>query len=399
MAIKTDGSLWVWGANFLGQLGDGTLTEKITPYRIGTANNWRQVTGGYYYSLAIKTDGTLWAWGYNDKGQLGTGSTSNRNTPGQIGPSTNWKMVVTRNNFTLALKKDSTLWAWGCNDRGQLGDGTTIDKYIPVQIGTDRNWKTISAGWDHALAIKYDGTLWGWGRDNYGQLADSSKTTHLTPFMMDNATDWKDISAGYQHSMAIKADGTVWSWGYNYYGQLGNGFDGDATFSIDPVEGMTDCSMIAAGYFYSLIMNPDGSYCGTGVNNSGQLGDGTNTGRFVFACVSAPAEEMKSMISSSAAEETVLPDDEDLQSNLEQNYPNPATGTTTIDCFVAEDAAFAKLVVYNISGIVVGQYPIAGTGNSSVTLDLHDLPSGVYFYTMLIDGNSVSDKRRMVVVR
>jgi alpha-tubulin suppressor-like RCC1 family protein len=400
LAIKTDGSLWVWGANFVGQLGDGTTAEKLVPFKIGSANNWKQVTGGYNYSLAIKTDGTLWAWGYNDKGQLGNGSTTNKNSPVKIGSATDWRMVVTRNNFTLALKMDSTLWAWGSNDRGQLGDGTTIDKHSPVQIGTDKDWKTISAGWDHALALKSDGTLWGWGRDNYGQLADTSKATHLSPFMIDNSSDWKDISAGYQHSLAIKADGTVWTWGYNYYGQLGNGSDGDAMFTIEPVEGMTDCSMIAAGYFYSLIMNPDGSYCGTGVNSSGQLGDGTNADRFSYACVTAPAVEMKYMMNSEAAEETLLPEAVDMQtSGLDQNYPNPATGTTTIDCYVAENTGYAHLMVYNISGTVVGQYPIAGKGNSSVTLDLQDLPSGVYFYSLLIDGNAVSNKRRMVVLK
>jgi alpha-tubulin suppressor-like RCC1 family protein len=400
LAIKTDGSLWAWGANITGQLGDGTNAEKHAPLRIGTANNWRQVTGGYNFSLAIKTDGTLWSWGYNDKGQLGSGSTTTRYTPVKVGTASDWKMVVTRNNFTLALKKDSTLWAWGSNDRGQLGDGTTIDKHAPVQIGTDKDWKTISAGWDHALAIKNNGTLWGWGRDNYGQLADTSKATHLSPFMIDNSSDWKDISAGYQHSMAIKADGTVWTWGYNYYGQLGNGNDGDAMFLILPVEGMTNCSQVAAGYFYSIIMNPDGSYCGTGVNNSGQLGDGTNVGRFSFACVSAPVSEMRSEISSAAVEESAPAYEEDLpQSNVEQNYPNPASGITTIDCFVSENSADARLVLYNMSGIIVGQYPVAGKGNSSITLDLQNLPSGIYFYSLHTDGNVVSDKRRLVLIR
>ncbi len=93
--------------------------------------------------------------------------------------------------------------------------------------------------------------------------------------MVDNSTDWKDISAGNQHSLATKADGTLWSWGYNYYGQLGNGSDGNAVFMPAPVEGMTNCTQIAAGCSYSLVLNPDGSYCGTGINNSGQLGDGS----------------------------------------------------------------------------------------------------------------------------
>ena len=175
-------------------------------------------------------------------------------------------------------------------NHGQLGDGTTIDKHAPVQIGTDKDWKTISAGWDHALAVKYNGTLWAWGRDNYGQLGDSTKVSRLSPMKVDNSSDWKDISAGYQHSLATKADGTLWSWGYNYYGQLGNGSDGNAMFLPEKVEGMINCAQIAAGCFYSLILNPDGSYCGAGINNSGQLGDGSTENRFSFACVSPYTE-------------------------------------------------------------------------------------------------------------
>jgi alpha-tubulin suppressor-like RCC1 family protein len=400
LAIKTDGSLWAWGFNMLGQLGDGTSAEKHSPIKIGTTNAWKQVSAGYNYSVAVKTDGTLWAWGYNDKGQCGNGSTSTKYAPARIGTTSDWKMVVARNNFTLAIKKDSTLWAWGCNDHGQLGDGTTIDKHAPVQIGTDKDWKTISAGWDHALALKYNGTLWAWGSDNYGQLGDTTQATRLSPMKVDNSFDWKDISAGNQHSLATKADGTLWSWGYNYYGQLGNGSDGNAVFIPAQVQGMANCTQIAAGSSYSIVLNPDGSYCGSGVNNAGQLGDGSTSNRFSFACVS-PLKEMRTSVpgtvideSANTANETDIP-----KPCMDQNYPNPSTGITTIDCFVSDKAADARLVVYNMSGIVVHQFPIPDKGDSSVTLDLQDMPSGVYFYSMKIDGNTVSDRKRLVLIR
>jgi alpha-tubulin suppressor-like RCC1 family protein len=400
LAIKTDGSLWAWGFNIIGQLGDGTNIEKHLPVRIGTASNWKQISAGYNYSAAIRTDGTLWAWGLNDKGQLGTGTTAIKNVPVKIGTSSDWKMVVVRNNFTMAIKNDSTLWAWGSNDHGQLGDGTTIDQHSPVQIGTDKDWKTISAGWDHALAIKYNGTLWSWGHDNYGQLGDSTKADRLTPMMVDNSQDWKDISAGNQHSLATKEDGTLWSWGYNYYGQLGNGSDGNAEYIPAPVEGMANCMQIAAGCSYSLILNPDGSYCGTGENNSGQLGDGSNTGKFSFACVS-PFTELRSTASGMAIEESAIAAEElDTQRPyVEQNYPNPSTGITTIDCYVSDNASDARIVVYNMSGIIVHQYAITDKGLSGVTLDLQDLPSGIYFYSMMVDGRNVSDKKRLVLIK
>jgi alpha-tubulin suppressor-like RCC1 family protein len=400
LAIKTDGSLWAWGFNILGQLGDGTNSEKHSPVKIGTASNWKQISAGNNYSVAIRTDGTLWSWGYNDRGQLGTGSTAAKYAPVKIGTSSDWKMVVARNNFTMAIKKDSTLWAWGCNDQGQLGDGTTIDKHVPVQIGTDKDWKTISAGWDHALALKYNGTLWAWGYDNYGQLGDSTKESRVSPKMVDNATDWKDISAGYEHSLATKADGTLWSWGYNYYGQLGNGSDGNAMFLPAMLEGMTNCAQIAAGCFYSLVLNADGSYCGAGMNNSGQLGDGSTENKFSFACV-APYTELRTTASGATIEESAIAKDEVViqRPYVEQNYPNPSNGITTIDCFISDNAADASIVLYNMSGIVVHQYPIQNKGNSSVDLDLQNLPSGIYFYSLKVDGNTVSDRRRLVLIK
>jgi alpha-tubulin suppressor-like RCC1 family protein len=400
LAIKSDGSLWAWGFNITGQLGDGTYVEKHSPVRIGTAIGWKQISAGYNYSIAIRTDGTLWAWGFNDKGQLGTGSLVTKYSPVKIGTETDWKMVVARNNFTLAIKKDSTLWAWGANDNGQLGDGTTIDKQVPVQIGTDKDWKTISAGWDHALALKYNGTLWAWGRDNYGQLGDTTLVTRLSPMMVNNSSDWKDISAGYQHSLATKADGTLWSWGYNYYGQLGNGSDGNAMPIPAIVEGMSNCTQIAAGCSYSLVLNPDGTYCGAGINNSGQLGDGSTTNRFSFACSSAPTD-LASAVSGTAIEESAIATEETdmLRSSMEQNYPNPCTGNTTVDCYVSDYSEDARIVLYDMSGIVVHQYSISNKGISSINLDLQDLPSGIYFYSMKVDGNTVSDRRRIVLIK
>jgi alpha-tubulin suppressor-like RCC1 family protein len=398
LAIKSDGSLWAWGFNVIGQLGDGTNFEKHSPVRIGTAINWKQISAGYNYSVAIRTDGTLWAWGYNDKGQLGIGTLVSKYVPAKVGTSSDWKVVVARNNFTLAIKKDSTLWAWGANDKGQLGDGTMIDKQVPVQIGTDKDWKTISAGWDHALALKYDGTLWAWGRDNYGQLGDSTLVTRLSPAKVDNTTDWNDISAGYQHSLATKADGTLWAWGYNYYGQLGDGSDGNAMPIPAPVEGMLNCMQIAAGCSYSLVLNPDGSYCGTGLNNSGQLGDGSSANRYFFACTSSSAGLAAA---GTAIEEAAIAAEETNKEvcGIEQNYPNPSTGITNVDCYLSGISGDASIGVYNMSGIAVRQYAVTHTGNSIVTLDLQDLPSGIYFYSLKVNGNIVSDRKRIVLIR
>ena len=132
LAIKTDGTLWAWGYNNTGQLGDGTKVDKNIPIKIGSG--YAMIAAGRFYSLAIKTDGTLWAWGANDTGQLGDGTNVNKNIPVQIGSG--YAAIAAGDGHSLAIKTDGTLWAWGFNNAGQLGDGTNVNKIIPVQIGT-----------------------------------------------------------------------------------------------------------------------------------------------------------------------------------------------------------------------------------------------------------------------
>lgn len=227
LAIKNNGTLWAWGENAEGQLGNGTYTNIMLPTMIGSDNNWQSVSTGYKCTAAIKTNGTLWTWGYNSYGILGDGSTaSNRNTPVQIGNDTDWRMVSLGSSFMLAIKNNGTLWASGYNVVGQLGDGTYTNRNTILQIGTDTNWVSVSAGGSHSLALKGDGTLWAWGNKIYGQLGMGAPGEHaniITPTQVGTDTDWKIVSAGARHSLAQKIDGSLWAWGANEYGQQGNG--------------------------------------------------------------------------------------------------------------------------------------------------------------------------------
>jgi alpha-tubulin suppressor-like RCC1 family protein len=234
LAIKKDGTLWAWGTNYEGELGDGTTsTRRELPVQIGGATKWSYVAAGTSHSAAIKDDGTLWAWGRNTEGQLGDGTTDDRTIPTQIGCASNWSRVTTGVSHTIALRDDGTLWAWGANDSGQLGDGTTDFRIIPTQVGNSTNWYSVSAGWDYSAAIKDDGTLWAWGSNANGQLGDGATVARRTPVRIGGSTDWSSVGAGVNNTVGIKNNGEVWAWGSNLFGQLG---DGTTTARLAPVQ-------------------------------------------------------------------------------------------------------------------------------------------------------------------
>jgi len=160
-AIKTDASLWIWGTNVYGTLGinDGNVPRltPVTTFAGGT--NWKSVSCGQYHTAAIKTDGTLWVWGYNDFGQLGDFSTTNRSTPvTTFAGGTNWKQVSAGGDNTAAIKTDGTLWIWGNNTSlGQLGinDTNTAPRSTPVTtFAGGTNWKSVACGVIHTIAIQ-----------------------------------------------------------------------------------------------------------------------------------------------------------------------------------------------------------------------------------------------------
>jgi Regulator of chromosome condensation (RCC1) repeat/Secretion system C-terminal sorting domain len=275
-AIKQGGTLWAWGFNSHGQLGDGTLIDKNTPTQIGTSSNWQSISGGERHSLAIKQDGTLWAWGNNEYGQLGDGTLINKSTPVQIGTATNWQSISGGSYQSFALKQDGTLWAWGYNAFGQLGDGTNTNKNAPTQIGTATNWQSIAGEYFHTLAIKQDGSLWAWGNNFSGQLGDGTNTDKNAPIQIGIATNWQSISGGEEYSLAIKQNGTIWAWGMNFFGELGDGTNNDK-FIPTQIGTTSNWQSISTGAWHSLAVNQSGTLWAWGENLFGQLGDSTFT--------------------------------------------------------------------------------------------------------------------------
>ena len=290
LALKTDGTLWAWGANNSGQLGDATTTNKTTPVQIGTANTWQAIAAGGDHSLALKTDGTLWAWGANNSGQLGDATTTNKTTPVQIGTATTWQAITAGGSHSLALKTNGTLWAWGANGWGQLGDGTNSPKNIPIQIGIDTDWLSLETGIWHSLALKNNGTLWAWGRNSEGQLGNSSNAPQNVPIQVGAANNWQTIDADGYHSLSIKTNGTLWAWGLNFYGQLGDGTSGTGADKNIPTQigSLNNWQTLEASTFHTLALDNNGNMKSWGENSYGSLGDGTNSNKNTPTAINCP---------------------------------------------------------------------------------------------------------------
>ncbi|MEO6755523.1 MAG: choice-of-anchor tandem repeat GloVer-containing protein, partial [Chthoniobacteraceae bacterium] len=214
------------------QPGNGTTIGPALPvtqsFAVFSGGAFTQIssskTNSGGFTLGIRTGGTLWGWGNNGNGQLGNGTTTSSTTPVQIGAVTNWKSVSSGASFALAVRLDGTLWAWGLNSSGQVGDGTITQRTSPVQIGAATNWAAVTAGNAHAIALKTDGTLWAWGSNVNGELGQGTSdalTTHTSPVQVGIVTTWSGISAGNNHVLATRTDGTLWAWGLNSSGQVG----------------------------------------------------------------------------------------------------------------------------------------------------------------------------------
>ncbi len=250
-AIKTDGTLWMWGYNYYGQLSTNDKVHRSSPVQtIASGTDWQSVSCGGSHTGAIKTDGTLWMWGYNIYGQLSTGDAVYKSSPVQtITGGTNWKSVSCGNYHTSGIKTDGTLWMWGYNIYGQLSTNDKVHRSSPVQtILGGTNWKSVSCGGSHTGAIKTDGTLWLWGYNSSGQLGTNNTTSYSSPVQtITGGTNWKSVSCGNYYTSGIKTDGTLWLWGDNIDGQLGTNDIVHRSSPVQTVTGGTNWKSVSCG--------------------------------------------------------------------------------------------------------------------------------------------------------
>jgi alpha-tubulin suppressor-like RCC1 family protein len=388
-AIKTNGTLWGWGSNDVGSIGDNTVINRSSPVQIGTDTNWNNITtagkalssDSTQFTIANRTDGTLWSWGGNKTGELGQNNLVYRSSPVQVGSSTTWvNSVSSGENYAMALNGSKTppnapnilvaeavsstsvlvgvaapivtgtdgyvtytatsspggftgtltnkyggggiivndlipgisytftvtatnsvgtsaasspsnsvipvdvpnpvlnLYGWGRNIRGELGLNDILARSNPTQIGSNNNWNTLVESTFTSLMIKTDGTLWSTGYNLQGQLGQDNTVHRSSPVQIGNDNNWNNVSAGYFSSAAIKIDNTLWSWGINDEGQLGLG---DLVHRSSPTQvgSSTDWNKIYVGYWYMAGLKTDGTLWTWGDGNSGMLGSNSRTSK------------------------------------------------------------------------------------------------------------------------
>lgn len=280
------GDVWIWGDNAFSQQCDGTTEPRLLPAKVDGVSEVVTIGGGGGHGVVLRTDGTVWAWGRNDYGQVGDGTTVNRSTPAKVEGLENIVALSGAGGHSLAIAEDGTVWAWGHNGRGDLGDGTTDNRSRPVKVKNLTDVAAVSWGGGHGVARRRDGTAWTWGHNLFGGLGDGSTETRLEPVRVD-LDNVVEVTGGGGHSLARTADGALWAWGRNDRGQVG---DGTFETRLSPVrvQGLDDVEIdsFIGGYFHSLVLATDGTVWTWGNNDSGQLGDGTTENRNLPAQVS-----------------------------------------------------------------------------------------------------------------
>lgn len=377
LALKSDGTVWGWGDNWGGQLGDRTTTNRTTPVQANGIGGVTAIAGGGYHSLALKSDGTVWSWGYNAEGQLGNGTTTNSSTPVQVSTLSGVTAVAAGGFHSIALKSDGTVWAWGDNDRGQLGDGTTTDSSTSIQVSGLSGVIAVAAGGYHSLALKSDGTVWAWGYNNSGQLGDGTTTNRSTPIQIVGLDNVIAIAGGSPFSMALKSDGTVWTSGaYEWFtndGQRGWYYYRTYAAQITEISGV---SAIAAGHSHHVALKSNGSVWTWGYNYYGQLGDGTTTDN-----------NIPTQVDINLGETTVPPMvDTGSASNITSNS---ATLNGTVNANGLNTTTWFEYgTTSGTFGSTSSTQTVSGWDDTTVSISISELSAGTTYYYRIAAQNS-----------
>jgi alpha-tubulin suppressor-like RCC1 family protein len=389
LVLKSDGTVWAWGENADGELGDGTIINRSSPVQAAGVTGALGISAGYMHSLAVLTNGTVLSWGFNADGELGSGTTNQRSTPLAVTNLTGVTAVAAGQFHSLALKNDGTVSAWGYNGNGRLGDGTGTTRLIPVQVINLTGVTAIAAGGNSSMALKSDGTVWTWGDNSSGQLGIGTFTQSLTPVQVAGLTGVVAIAAGDAYCMALKSDGTVWTWGYGGFGQLGNG---STAYQPDIVRAssLTGVIAIAAGVNHSLAVKNDGTVWSWGANGSGQLGDGSVTNRTTPVQVSVLTNGVA--VAAGSAHSLAVQRDNSIwawgsNSKGQFGVATPASSTvpiSTLPGFVVLTGPVVAIETPSQSSVISGTTTVSGWA-------VDPFYSGIGGVVVKVDGNTVGN--------
>lgn len=377
LAVKSDGTLWAWGSNNYSKCGPSFQNYTNTPTQVGTENNWKKSSAGFYHSMVTKTNDKLYGWGLNWEGEIGVGTSGLDyniiNYYAQVGNYT-WSAVAAGNNFTIAIKTDGTLWNWGDNNPTITGDGTTV----PTQIGIDNNWNKIAVGYYKSFGIKSDGTLWTWRPSSPTQIGNSNNWQVITrnyaiksdgtlwdisstPIQVGNDSDWVSVSKNFQgnHQLALKSDGTLWAWGENGFGELGDGTNINRAFPTQ-IGSNSNWSFISAGQRYSVALNSNGELWTWGLNVYGQLGDGSFDNKNTPTLINCPNTLGINGVESN---------------NSFKIYPNPSRKIINID--INQIKSINRIYILNITG-----QHITEIEKNTTEINIEKLEIGIYFISI-----------------
>ncbi len=382
MAVKSDGTVWCWGDNSEGELGNGTVGgSTYTPGQVNGLSGITAIAGDCSaHALALKNDSTVWAWGRNYEGELGNGTGISTNLPVQAGTPSGIIAIAGGNFHSMALRNDGTVYVWGDNQYGQLGDGTNLPSLVPEQVLGLSGIVAIAAGGYHSLALKNDGTVYAWGYSSYGQLGHDVDTLVLYtahPVLVEDLSGVAAISGGGFYSLALKTDGTVWTWGANSHGELGNGSTiGSKAYFPVQVNGLNGVLNIAAGFQHGLALTPDGVLHAWGNDLQGALGDGNHE---VDSNVPVLATGLCAVSTTAVSEPAAAA--------TPHFFPNPTAGLVHIEGI--SDGAFSSIRIHDILGREITAVNFDAARSA---IDLSVLPSGVYSITFGVAGGMVSER-------
>lgn len=383
-ALMFGGKVKCWGKNQNGQLGDGTTVDRLSPVDVvGLASGVVEISAGINHTCAVMNSGAVKCWGSNNYGQLGDGTTTDQRTPVVVsGLSSGVIDVTAGSTHTCALKSSGAIKCWGNNNLGQLGNGTTANSLTPVVIpDLSSGVKAISSGDDHTCAITSGGAVKCWGSNAAGQLGDGTTTDSPSPVgVYTLSSGVLSISSGNTHSCAVTSSPAVRCWGSNQSGKLGDGTTIDRLTPVAPSGFSDGAADMAAGQNFTCALKSVGNVKCFGLNDSGQLGDGTTTNRLIRATVTGLTSPALSISTGGGGHTCAL-----TTAGTAMCWGNNSNGQ------LGDGTLTTRLSAVNVLGLtyILG-VTSAGTGVGTVTSDPVGINCGSYCNEEFVAGTSVN---------